>query len=51
MRCTALTFSYEEFLFAVQGEVNERRAQLILEAFEVMDKDKSGIVNRADLVV
>lgn len=43
--------SYEEFLFAVRGQVNERRAQLILEAFDVLDKDKSGIINSADLQV
>lgn len=45
------TSSYDEFLFAVSGDVNERRSQVILEAFEVMDKDKSGAVNAADLKV
>lgn len=43
--------SYDEFLFAVRGEVNERRGQVILEAFEAMDKDKSGAINAADLKV
>lgn len=35
----------------MSGELNERRSQVILEAFEVMDKDKSGAVNTADLKV
>lgn len=35
----------------MSGELNERRSQVILEAFEVMDKDKSGAVNAADLKV
>ena len=48
---TVRVHSYDEFLFAVSGELNERRSQVILEAFEVMDKDKSGAVNAADLKV
>ncbi|CBN74096.1 conserved unknown protein [Ectocarpus siliculosus] len=43
------TIDYDEFLFAVRGELNERRAQVILEAFEVMDKDKNGALNASDL--
>lgn len=43
--------SYDEFLFAVRGKLNERRAQVILEAFEVMDKDKNGALNASDLKV
>lgn len=43
--------SYDEFLFAVRGELNERRSQVVLEAFEAMDKDKSGAVNASDLKV
>ena len=44
-------FSYDEFLFGVRGEVNERRSQVILQAFEAMDKDKSGAINSDDLKV
>lgn len=42
-------FSYDEFLCAVRGKVSGRRAQLILQAFGIMDKDKSGAVNSQDL--
>lgn len=35
----------------MRGELNERRAQVILEAFEVMDKDKSGAIIASDLKV
>lgn len=43
--------SYDEFLFAVRGEVNERRSQVILQAFEAMDKDNSGAINSQDMKV
>lgn len=43
--------SYDEFLFAVRGEVNERRSQVILQAFEAMDKNNSGAVDSQDLKV
>lgn len=35
----------------MRGELNERRSQVVLEAFEAMDKDKSGAVNASDLKV
>lgn len=43
--------SYDEFIFAVRGEMNERRAQVVLEAFECMDKDKSGAIDSRDVKV
>lgn len=43
--------SYDEFIFAVRGEMNERRAQVVLEAFECMDKDKSGAIDSHDVKV
>lgn len=36
--------SYNEFLRGARGEINENRKQLVLQAFEILDKDKSGSI-------
>jgi len=41
--------SYDEFLFGLKGPMNDRRAQIVLEAFAIMDADKSGIIEVNDL--
>ena len=43
------TITYDEFLFGVRGEMNERREQMALLAFDVIDKDKSGILDIDDI--
>eukprot|EP01038_Epipyxis_sp_PR26KG_P014278 gene14278-19155_t len=41
--------TYDEFLVTLRGELNERRRQLVLLAFEILDKDKSGVVTIEDI--
>mmetsp|Transcript_11284 Transcript_11284/g.14683 ORF Transcript_11284/g.14683 Transcript_11284/m.14683 type:complete len:536 (+) Transcript_11284:329-1936(+) len=41
--------SYDEFLFGLRGELNERRSQLVLQAFQILDTDKSGTIEVSDL--
>jgi len=43
------TITYDEFLFGVRGEMNTRREQMVLLAFDVIDKDKSGIMDLDDI--
>jgi Ca2+-binding EF-hand superfamily protein len=43
------TITYDEFLFGVRGEMNTRREQMVLLAFDVIDKDKSGILDLDDI--
>jgi len=40
---------FDEFLRGVRGKLNRRRRELILMAYDVLDVDNSGIVNRADI--
>lgn len=41
--------SYDELLYGIRGELNERRKQMVLLAFEIMDTDKSGSLEIIDL--
>jgi Ca2+-binding EF-hand superfamily protein len=41
--------SFEEFLGAVRGGLSARRKQLVLMAFEVLDADKNGTIEAADI--
>lgn len=41
--------SYEEFLLGVREPMNDRRIQLVMMAFEVLDTDKSGVIEVSDL--
>lgn len=40
---------YEEFLRGVRGEMNQFRVNLCKKAFNIMDKDKSGILDLDDI--
>lgn len=42
--------SHTEFVNAVRGVMNERRQQIALVAFQLLDKDKSGTVELKDLI-
>lgn len=41
--------SYDEFIVAIRGELNDRRKQLVLQAFAILDKDKSGVLEVSDV--
>jgi len=43
------TITYDEFLGGIRGELNTRRAQLVLLAFDILDKDKGGFVDLDDI--
>ena len=43
------SINYEEFLSGIRGKLNERRLQMVLLAFDVLDKDKSGVIDLDDL--
>jgi len=43
------TITYDEFLFGVRGEMNTRREQMVMLAFDVIDKDKSGCMDLDDI--
>jgi Ca2+-binding EF-hand superfamily protein len=40
---------YEEFLRAVRGEMNNYRVALVKKAFNILDKDKSGVLDLSDI--
>ena len=42
--------SYDEFLVALRGPLNEKRKQFVYLAFEILDKDKNGMIETKDLV-
>jgi len=44
------TITFTEFLKGVRGMLNERRRDLVLRAFELLDKDKNGVLEVSDLV-
>ena len=41
--------SYEEFLNGLRDELNQRRKNMVLKAFAMMDKDGSGIITVKDI--
>ena len=43
------SIDYEEFLRTVRGEMNEGRKKISLQAFNVMDKDGSGVIDIIDV--
>jgi len=42
--------SHNEFITGLRGSLNERRRDLVFQAFAVLDKDGSGVVEVKDLV-
>lgn len=41
--------SFDEFLRAIRGDLNERRKDMVMQAYRVLDKDGSGMVTIADI--
>ena len=41
--------SYEEFLRGMRDKLSQRRLDMVMRAFNLLDKDGSGIVNGADI--
>lgn len=41
--------SFDEFLRAIRGDLNERRTNMVMQAYKVLDKDGSGQVTIADI--
>lgn len=41
--------NFDEFLNGVRGALNDRRRQLVLTAYEILDADKSGVVDISDI--
>ena len=43
--------SFDEFLRAIRGDLNERRKAMVHMAYKVLDKDGSGLVTIADISI
>lgn len=43
------SITYDEFLVGIRGVLNKRRKQLVHMAFDLMDKDGSGVINVDDV--
>lgn len=43
------SITFDEFLVAVRGELNERRKSLVMLAFDLLDADKSGLIEVDDI--
>lgn len=43
------TIDYEEFLRTIRGEMNLFRKGIAMKAFNIMDKDRSGIIDIRDI--
>lgn len=41
--------SYDEFIRGVRGPMNDFRKMLVMKAFNIMDKDKSGVLDMNDI--
>lgn len=41
---------YEEFLNGLRDELNQRRKNMVLKAFAMMDKDGSGVISVTDIM-
>ena len=41
--------SFDEFLRAIRGDLNDRRRNMVHQAYKVLDKDGSGQVTIADI--
>jgi Ca2+-binding EF-hand superfamily protein/6,7-dimethyl-8-ribityllumazine synthase len=44
------TISYDEFLLGIRGELNDRRRDMVMQAYQVLDKDKNGSVDLNDIM-
>lgn len=43
------TVNFDQLLYALRGELNERRAAIVMQAFAVFDKTGDGVVDYSDL--
>jgi Ca2+-binding EF-hand superfamily protein len=43
------TIDYDEFLFAVRGELNDGRLKLVLQAYKKLDRDGNGVLDVNDI--
>jgi Ca2+-binding EF-hand superfamily protein len=43
------TVSYDEFTRGIRGEMNDFRMDWVKQAFQIMDKDQSGIIDASDI--
>jgi len=43
------TISYDEFMVAIRGQINERRQKLIMMAFATLDKTGNGLIDSDDV--
>jgi Ca2+-binding EF-hand superfamily protein len=43
------TIDYEEYLYAIVGEMNKYRQDLAMRAFSIMDKDGNGVIDINDI--
>jgi Ca2+-binding EF-hand superfamily protein len=43
------TVSYDEFVRGVRGDMNDFRVNWVMQAFDILDKDKSGIISIEEL--
>lgn len=43
------TITFNEFLRGVRGPLNDRRRQFVLRAFQILDADKSGVIECSDI--
>jgi len=43
------TLDYEEFVRGMRDDLTDRRLQITKKCFMIMDRDRSGIVNKVDI--
>jgi len=42
--------SYDEFIRGLRDELTERRKAMVVKAFNILDVDRSGVINLSDLL-
>jgi Ca2+-binding EF-hand superfamily protein len=43
------SISFDEFLRGIRGNINKRRREIVMAAFDVADKDHSGVITLSDV--
>jgi Ca2+-binding EF-hand superfamily protein len=43
------TLSIDEFVIAIRGVMNEKRTQIVTQAYRKLDKDGNGVINLLDI--
>lgn len=44
------TIKFDEFVYVLKGEMNQRRKDLVEAAFQTLDKDNSGLIEVEDII-